>query len=56
MSVCGGAERVSAAVPVWKSCLFLTCGHVEMYYLFIPVAGMGQCLGVLGQVDEVKLA
>ena len=47
---------MNAVVPVWKSCLFLTCGHVEMYYLFITVVVMGQCLGVLGQVDEVKLA
>jgi hypothetical protein len=45
---CGGAERVNAVVAEGESCLFLTCGHIEVYYLLITVVGMVSvwvCLG-----------
>ena len=37
---CGGAERVNDVVAEGESNLILTCGHIEVDYLFIAVDDM----------------
>ena len=39
-ALCGGAERVNDVVAEGESNLILTCGHIEVDYLFIAVDDM----------------